>query len=75
MRAVFFKLRKILLAWTAEQGSRNLIYAALAGSDGKEEEPDLHGAYISLFETAEPSEFVLSDKGKEVQEKTWVRSS
>ncbi|KIL64811.1 hypothetical protein M378DRAFT_186611 [Amanita muscaria Koide BX008] len=68
---IIFKVMELFLAWTAEQGSRNLVYAALSGSDGNEEDHNLHGAYISNCEIDEPSEFVLSDQGKEVQEKLW----
>ncbi|KAJ3553195.1 hypothetical protein NM688_g3744 [Phlebia brevispora] len=63
----------LLMARTAEQGARQLIWAAL-GPDGKEGRHVswLRGAYVSCTQTVkEPSDFVMSKQGGEVQEKIW----
>ena len=62
------------MGWTAEQGSRQLIWSAL-GPDGKDGEHvrHLHGAYISTLEVHDPSDWVLSAEGYETQERVWVR--
>lgn len=59
-----------LLALPTEQGARQLVWAAVGG-EGKEDE--LRGAYISEDEVKEASDFVISAKGKEVEEQIWVR--
>ncbi|PFH48615.1 hypothetical protein AMATHDRAFT_5644 [Amanita thiersii Skay4041] len=55
-----------LLAYTTEEGSRQLVWGALGGSD-----QELSGAYISRSAVAEPSDFIIGDKGKKVQERLW----
>ncbi len=62
-------LVKLLLAMSAEQGSRQLIWGALGG---KEDEEKLRGGYISRSNVIEPSDFVLSEQGQNMQEKIWV---
>ncbi|KAF5323689.1 hypothetical protein D9619_012885 [Psilocybe cf. subviscida] len=62
------KLFVALVARTTEEGSRQLVYAALGG---KRDERKLHGAYISLSEIREPSDFVLSEDGRRAQERFW----
>ncbi|KAK0489457.1 hypothetical protein IW261DRAFT_417208 [Armillaria novae-zelandiae] len=56
------------LAFTTEEGSRQLVYAAV-GSLDKEEK--LRGKYIHLSEVVEESDFVISEDGKIVQDKVW----
>ncbi|KIL71076.1 hypothetical protein M378DRAFT_6914 [Amanita muscaria Koide BX008] len=56
-----------LLAFTTEEGSRKLVWAALGGAD----QENLRGAYINAFQVAEPSDFVLSEQGKNLQNKIW----
>lgn len=60
---------EVTLARTTEEGSRQLIWAAIGHEDKKDE---LHGAYISFAEVSEPSDFVLSEQGKFAQDKLWV---
>jgi len=56
------------LAYTTEQGSRQLVCAALGGKD----DPDkMRGAFINLGAIQEVSDFVISEEGKNVQERTW----
>lgn len=68
------KIMDIMLGRTAEQGSRNLLWAAL-GPDGKDG-PHLRymrGAYVSGAGLFEPGDNVMSKEGYELQEKLWVR--
>lgn len=56
---------KLFLARTAEQGSRNLLHAALGGAD-------THGQYISDCGIAQPSRpNVTSEHGHRLQERVW----
>jgi hypothetical protein len=57
------------LAFTSEEGSRQLVYAAV-GERG--DESKLRGAYISLSQVRESSDFVLSQEGAKVQDRIWV---
>ena len=63
-------LADMLLSWSAERGSRQLIFAAL----GNQENPaELKGSYITSSELVEPSDYVISDEGAKVQKQLWVR--
>jgi retinol dehydrogenase-12 len=62
---------KLLLARTAEQGSRQLIWACIGGKDNIDQ---LHGAYISSMHIQEPSDFVVSEDGRRAQSILWVNS-
>lgn len=68
-KAQLSALADSLLAHTSEQGSRQLVWAALS-LEGREDE--LRGAYISVAKVAEPSDFVLSKDGKVFQDRLWV---
>jgi len=57
-----------LLALTPEQGSRQLIYAAIAERDN---EDHMKGALISRAAVVEPSDFVLSEEGAKMQDTLW----
>lgn len=57
------------IARTAEQGSRQLIWACIGGKDNVDE---LRGAYISTMQVHEPSDEVVSEEGKRAQTKLWV---
>ncbi|KIJ13031.1 hypothetical protein PAXINDRAFT_170916 [Paxillus involutus ATCC 200175] len=57
-----------VLAWTSEQGSRQLIYAAVAERDN---EDHMKGAFVSHAEVVEPSDFVLSEEGMKMQGMFW----
>ncbi|KAL4250016.1 hypothetical protein ABKN59_005941 [Abortiporus biennis] len=63
------------LARTAEEGSRQLIYAALAPTTQDESKgihlDDFRGAFLSQTSIAEPSEWVLTEEAKKVQEGLW----
>jgi len=58
-----------LLAYTSEEGSRQLIWAAIGGA-GREKE--LQGVFIAQSDIMEPSDYVLGEEGKRVQKQLWV---
>jgi hypothetical protein len=58
-----------LLAWTSEQGSRQLIFASVAGQDDEEK---MKGGYVSCGHLIEVADFVLSDEGRRMQDIIWV---
>ncbi|PFH48614.1 hypothetical protein AMATHDRAFT_42140 [Amanita thiersii Skay4041] len=66
INAMIDGIRERLFAYTTEQGSRQLVWGALGEYDH-----ELSGAYISRSAVAEPSDFVIGDKGKKVQERLW----
>ncbi|KII92884.1 hypothetical protein PLICRDRAFT_37683 [Plicaturopsis crispa FD-325 SS-3] len=54
------------LCHSAEEGSRQLVYGAIGGSDA-----EMHGAFIALSKVKEVSDFALSEKGVEAQKRIW----
>ncbi|KJA23640.1 hypothetical protein HYPSUDRAFT_201349 [Hypholoma sublateritium FD-334 SS-4] len=56
------------LARTAEEGSRQVVWAAVGEVDALDK---LRGAYISLAKVSEPSDYVLSEEGGKAQDKLW----
>jgi len=56
------------LAWTSEQGSRQLVYAAIGEQD---DEDRMKGAYVSHAAVVQPSDFVISEEGKAIQDNLW----
>lgn len=70
LKAVFDWLMEKTLALTAEQGSRQIVFAAIGGGEYADH---LRGAYISRSDVVDPSDFVLSKEGEEAQHKIWVR--
>ena len=65
------RIAEILVGRSTEAGSRIIVWAAV-GNSGRDED-ELRGAYINLCKIAEPSDFVLSKTGNEVQKRLWVR--
>ncbi|KAF9460539.1 short-chain dehydrogenase [Collybia nuda] len=57
-----------LLAHTAEEGSRQLVWASVGGADA---EGDLRGAYISRSEVHKVSDFVFTRDGMTAQDNIW----
>lgn len=57
------------LARTSEEGSRQVVWAAVGGVNAPDK---LRGAYISLVQISEPSDYVLSEEGGKAQDKLWV---
>ncbi|KAK0431559.1 hypothetical protein EV421DRAFT_1742997 [Armillaria borealis] len=64
---VFRKMQEDM-AFTAEEGSRQLVYGAVGSLDNEEK---LRGKYIQMSEVVEESDFVISEDGKIVQDKVW----
>ena len=60
----------ITLGRTAEQGSRQLVWAAVGGAG---REFDLRGAYVNKADIHEVSDYILSDDGAVAQRRIWVR--
>lgn len=58
-----------LFAYTPEEGSRQLVWAAIEGI-GKEKE--MQGAFVTRSDIAEPSDYVLGEDGRRIQKKLWV---
>ncbi|KAG6856450.1 hypothetical protein H0H87_004415 [Tephrocybe sp. NHM501043] len=67
-RGIFLYIMESLIARTTEQGSRQLIYAAVGGEDDLDM---LRGAYISCARVSEASDYALEEH--DVQDKLWVR--
>ena len=78
MRHLPFPVRVIngileaLLARTTEEGSRQLLWAAIGGA-GREFE--LRGAFVNKASIQEVSDYALSDEGAVVQTRIWVRGT
>jgi retinol dehydrogenase-12 len=64
------KMMAVVLGRTTEQGSRQLVWAAVGGA-GREFE--LRGAYVNKADIQEESDYVLSDDGAVAQRRIWVR--
>ena len=71
-RQIIFWLSDLFITWSAERGSRQLVFGALGNKDRPDE---LKGAYISSSKVVEPSDYVISDEGAKVQKQFWVRLS
>ena len=66
---IFLKIMEVSLARTTEEGSRQLVWAAVGGV-GREFE--LRGGYVSMANLEEVSDYALSDEGAVVQTRVWV---
>ncbi|KAL6912515.1 hypothetical protein FSST1_010275 [Fusarium sambucinum] len=53
-----------LIGWSAEYGSRTLVYALTAGNE-------THGCYISESQIKQESSFIQSEKGRKLEERLW----
>ncbi|KAG6918156.1 hypothetical protein DXG01_016141 [Tephrocybe rancida] len=67
-RSMIFNLVQKLIARTSEQGSRQLVYAAVGSADNEDQ---LRGAYISCARVSEASDFAIGAKGRVLQDKLW----
>ena len=70
---MLMRFGEAIIAKTAEQGSRPLLWAAL-GPDGKDGEhvEEIKGAFVLNAAVRESSDFVISAEGKVAQDKAWV---
>ena len=66
---VFGEIMRALLARTTEEGSRQLVWAAVGGAG---REFDLRGGYVNMADLEEVSDYVLSEEGAVVQTRLWV---
>ncbi|KAK7044161.1 hypothetical protein VNI00_007881 [Paramarasmius palmivorus] len=66
--ASFNWLMEKSLAFTTEEGSRQLVYAAIAEKD---KEDRMKGAYISSSDVVEPSDDVVSEEGAKIEDRLW----
>ncbi|EAU81690.1 short-chain dehydrogenase [Coprinopsis cinerea okayama7 len=66
LRLINFVLLDLLIGRTTEEGSRQLVWAAVTKDKG-----DLRGAYISSMAAQETSDYSLSEEGLKAQEKFW----
>ncbi|KAI5892399.1 NAD(P)-binding protein [Schizophyllum commune H4-8] len=62
------RLMNAILAVSAEVGSRELVWAALGGSENADA---LRGAFVARHTVRQPSDFVLSERGRIAQDRTW----
>ncbi|KAF8549693.1 NAD(P)-binding protein [Imleria badia] len=67
MNAISF-IMETCLARTSEEGGRQLVYAAVGKRNN---EDDMKGAYISNTAVVEPSDFVISEEGRMMQDNVW----
>ncbi len=58
-----------LLGYSTEEGSRQLVWAAVGGG---EDEKRLRGGYVSFSEIVEVGDYAMGEAGLKVQEKIWV---
>ena len=63
------QIMEALLARTTEEGSRQLVWAAVGGAG---REFDLRGGYVNKANLEEVSDYALSDEGSAVQARLWV---
>jgi hypothetical protein len=68
---VIHSIMELLLARTTEEGSRQLVWAAVGGV-GRESE--LRGGFVGNPNLQEVSDYVLRDEGAAVQTRLWVGS-
>ncbi|KAF8266228.1 hypothetical protein EI94DRAFT_1586455 [Lactarius quietus] len=70
-RLLVMMIMAALLGRTAEQGSRQLVWAAVGGTG---REFDLRGAYVNKADIQDASDYVLSDDGAVAQRRIWEES-
>ncbi|KAK7031654.1 hypothetical protein R3P38DRAFT_3393524 [Favolaschia claudopus] len=66
--SLFVALLLNIVAFSAEQGSRQLVYGAVANAENPEA---FRGQYISACQVTEVSDFVLSPEGVKAQDRLW----
>ncbi|THH05494.1 hypothetical protein EW146_g9887, partial [Bondarzewia mesenterica] len=63
-RLLLDRFREVLIGRPTEKGGRQLVWAAVGGQD---KEDELRGAYVSLADVREPSDYVLCKDGQAAQ--------
>ncbi|KAJ6526947.1 hypothetical protein DFH09DRAFT_1414655 [Mycena vulgaris] len=68
-KAFLISIMERILAFTTEEGSHQLVWAAV----GLQDSPDkLRGEYINQCIVEEPSDFIVSPEGAKAQDRIWV---
>ncbi|KAL0571121.1 hypothetical protein V5O48_010840, partial [Marasmius crinis-equi] len=67
-RAEEIRNMKANLAYTSEEGGRQLLYAAIGERD---KEDQVRGAWLAYSEILECSDFILGEEGQKLQGKVW----
>ncbi|KIK61665.1 hypothetical protein GYMLUDRAFT_42685 [Collybiopsis luxurians FD-317 M1] len=67
-RAEQFSQMEAELAWTPEEGSRQIVFAAIGGNDNGME---LRGKFTSFSRVRGLSDWMLSEKGRNAEDKIW----
>ncbi|KAF5372619.1 hypothetical protein D9758_005246 [Tetrapyrgos nigripes] len=62
------------VAFTAEEGSRPILYGAFKYAGTEEEERKIRGGYLFKSELMEVSDWVLSEEGKKAEDKFWAET-
>ncbi|VDC02779.1 unnamed protein product [Peniophora sp. CBMAI 1063] len=72
MLGAFLHLMEYMMARTTEEGSRQYIWAALAGEAGDATPVDkLRGAFVSECRVTEPSSYIFTKEGEDCQRRIW----
>ncbi|KAJ8074046.1 hypothetical protein PM082_012337 [Marasmius tenuissimus] len=67
-RAETIRKMKAESAYTSEEGSRQLLYAAIGERD---KEDQVRGSYLGYSEISECSDFLLGEEGQKLEAKLW----
>ncbi|KAJ6526936.1 hypothetical protein DFH09DRAFT_1414619 [Mycena vulgaris] len=68
VKGFLFSILSSIFAFTAEEGSRQLVWGAVGLPDSADK---LRGEYINQCTVEEPSDFVISPEGAKVQDRIW----
>ncbi|TFK23999.1 short-chain dehydrogenase, partial [Coprinopsis marcescibilis] len=68
-KRVLFKGIEMYMAWTAEEGSRQVVWAALANEDNA---GTMNDVFCSAMKVQETSDFSISSSGRKAQEDFWT---
>jgi retinol dehydrogenase 12 len=69
---IFARIMGLLIGRQTSEGAKTIVWAALAGHDNPAIRENLRGAYTADCQLAEPSDYVLSKEGQEVERRIWV---
>ena len=72
IRSAFHTVLEKIMARSAEEGSRSVVWAATSGDPLLEDE--MRGAFVSAMEVVEQTGFLATDDGKLAGEWLWVRN-
>ncbi|PPQ80660.1 hypothetical protein CVT25_001622 [Psilocybe cyanescens] len=67
-KTLMYKTMECALARTSEEGSRQIVFAAIGDEENKNE---LRGAYLTMSKVQEPSDWVIGEDGQRAQNKIW----